>query len=110
MIVKFTTGHGQLTMFGDAATTLLKLLGHSGSIPGAILAADLPAALEMLRAGIARDGETPAPEPGAEQPVRHGADDEGRRTPVTLRMRAVPLVDLIESAIARGADLMWERS
>jgi len=24
-------------------------------------------------------------------------------------MRAVPLVDMIETAIARGSDLMWER-
>jgi len=24
-------------------------------------------------------------------------------------MRAVPLIDMIETAIARGSDLMWER-
>jgi hypothetical protein len=26
-----------------------------------------------------------------------------------LRMRAVPLLDMIEPAIARDSDLMWER-
>jgi hypothetical protein len=28
---------------------------------------------------------------------------------VTLRTRAVPLVDLLRNAIARGSDLMWDR-
>jgi len=109
MIVKFYARNGQLTMFGDAATALLKLLGHSGSIPGAILTADLPAALAQLRAGLERDGDTPAPEPGADTDRRRGEDEDARRPPVTLRMRALPLIELIEGAIARGSDLMWER-
>jgi hypothetical protein len=108
MLVRFSTRHGQLTMFGDAATALLKLLGHSATIPGAILAADLPAALASLRSGLDRHGDTPVPEPGAETaPTR---DEDTRPPPITLRTRAVPLIDLIETAIVRGADLMWERS
>ena len=95
-------------MFGDAATTLLKLLGHSATIPGAILAADLPAALASLRSGLDRHGDTPAPEPGAE-PTPPPRDEDNRPPPITLRTRAVPLIDLIETAIVRGADLMWER-
>ena len=39
MIVKFSTRAGALTMHGDAAVTLLKAMGHSGTVPGAILAA-----------------------------------------------------------------------
>jgi len=109
MIVKFFARNGQLTMFGDAATSLLKLLGHSGSIPGAILAADLPASLANLSAGLQRDGDTPAPEPGADLDTRRGDDEDARRPPVTLRTRALPLIELIEGAIARGSDLMWER-
>jgi uncharacterized protein DUF1840 len=109
MIVKFSARNGQLAMFGDAALSMLRMLGHSGSIPGAILAADLPQALQRLQAGIVRDGDTPSPEPGADAPHRAGEDEEQRRPPVTLRMRSVPLVELIEGAIARGSDLMWER-
>ena len=49
MIVKFSTSIGQLTMHGDAAVALLKGMGHSGTVPGAILAADLPDALARLQ-------------------------------------------------------------
>ena len=97
-------------MFGDAAATMLKLLGHSGSIPSAIVNADLPAALAKLKAGIERDGHMPAPEPGAKVATAEEIDADPRRAPVTLRMRARPLIELIEDAIARGGDLMWDRA
>jgi len=34
-------------MFGDAAVRLLKLMGHSGTVPGALLAADVQTALAV---------------------------------------------------------------
>ena len=109
MIVEFTTRHGRLTLLGESAVTLLQLAGHSGTVPGAILAADLPAALRELRKGLELAGDRPSPPP----PPREEAEveDEGRERepPVTLRKRAVPLIDMIETAIARGSDLMWEQ-
>jgi len=49
MLVKFTTNaYADITMFGDIALTMLKMMGHSGTVPGAILAADIPAALSRL--------------------------------------------------------------
>jgi hypothetical protein len=104
MIVKFSTRAGALTMHGDAAIALLKAMGHSGSVPGAILTADLPVALAELRQALERQASVAAPPPPP------GDDDEERERepPVTLRMRALPLVDMIETAIARGSDLMWE--
>ena len=109
MLVRFSTRYGQLTMFGDAAARLLRLLGHSGTIPSAIVSADLPAALASLKAGIEREGHSPAPEPGAQIPTAAELEADPRRAPISLRTRAVPLIELIETAIARGADLMWER-
>jgi len=44
-------------------------MGHSATVPGAILAADVPAALQRLQAGV-----TAAPQSGA------AADDNARRT------------------------------
>jgi hypothetical protein len=36
--------------------------------------------------------------------------DAAEREPtVTLRMRALPLIEMIETALARDSDLMWER-
>jgi hypothetical protein len=53
MLVTFTTkAYANITMFGDVAVTLLKMMGHSGTVPGAILAADVPAALSRLTAAI----------------------------------------------------------
>jgi hypothetical protein len=50
MIVKFSTRAGAFVMHGDAAVALLRGMGHSGTVPGAILAADLPAALAVAAA------------------------------------------------------------
>ncbi len=108
MIVKFTTQTGALTMHGDGAVTLLRAMGHSGTVPGAILAADLPAGLARLRKMLETQSDMPSPASAEAGP----ADDEERENappPVTLRMRAVPLIEMIENAIARGSDLMWER-
>jgi len=107
MIVRFSTRAGALTMHGDAAVTLLKAMGHSGTVPGAVLAADLPGALASLR-GALDSGRLAEPA----SPAGDAAEDEDaeeRVPPVTLRMRAVPLINMIETAIARGSDLMWER-
>jgi hypothetical protein len=107
MIVKFSTRAGALTMHGDAAVALLKAMGHSGTVPGAILAADLPEALANLRKVLDEQAHAPPPPPPAEGGDEN--DEREREPPVTLRMRALPLIDMIETAIARNSDLMWER-
>jgi hypothetical protein len=109
VIVKFSTKIGKLTMHGDAAVALLKGMGHTGTVPGAILAADLPAALSnlqrMLEVSGASIGSATPP------PAEDGDDDDREREPViTLRTRAVPLLDMMRTAIDRGSDLMWERA
>jgi hypothetical protein len=106
MIVKFSTRAGALTMHGDAAVTLLKAMGHSGTVPGAILTADLPAALSSLRKALEEQARVPPPP----EPATTDEDDEREREPpVSMRMRALPLIDMIGTAIARDSDLMWER-
>ena len=106
MIVKFSTRAGALTMHGDSAVALLKAMGHSGTVPGAILAADLPAALASLRKVL--DAQSEAPPPPVPESTEEDEDRE-REPPVTMRMRALPLIDMIETAVARNSDLMWER-
>ena len=42
MIVTFKTkAYADITLFGDVAVHLLKLMGHSGTVPGAIQAEDV---------------------------------------------------------------------
>ncbi|MFY9974144.1 MAG: DUF1840 domain-containing protein, partial [Chromatiaceae bacterium] len=59
MLVTFKTeAYANITMFGEVAVTLLKLMGHSGTIPGALLAEDVPTALARLKAAVAEHPET----------------------------------------------------
>ena len=112
MIVSFITGNGHLQMHGEAAVAMLRLMGHSGTVPGAILAADLRPALAALRKGLETSGDAIVPPPPP-RPASEQEEDEPHKPSieaVRLRTRAVPLIDLLERAIAGGSDLMWERA
>lgn len=102
MLVTFKTKrYANITMFGDVAVRLLQLMGHSGTVPGAITAGDVPAALAKLKQGLEDHGKEvvgPRPDP----------DDEGDKRPIDLAHRAVPLLELLESAAENEADVIWE--
>ena len=88
-------------MFGDVALKLLKMMGHSGTVPSAILAPDIPAALTRLKAAVAAEPESPLPEP------ERNANDAEPEPKVSLRQRAYPLIELLARAEKRGCDVMW---
>jgi hypothetical protein len=102
MLVSFDSKVGGFTMFGDVAVELLKMMGHSGTVPSAILAADIPAAVQRLRQAL-RNAPPPPPEP-EDANDSHGERKEPR---VSIQTRAVPLIDLLERAAKRGADVTW---
>jgi hypothetical protein len=102
MLVRFDSKVGTFTMFGDVAVELLRMMGHSGTIPSALLAADIPAALARLKPAVAR-----APAPAAAPPE---PDGQPAPPPISLRQRAYPLVDLLERAAKANADVMWDRA
>lgn len=107
--MKFSTRFGQLTMHGDVAVALLKGMGHTGTVPGAILAADLPAALANLLRMLEVAGDSTGS--AAPPPADDDDEDSREREPViVLRTRAVPLLDMMRTAIDRGSDLMWEQA
>ena len=101
MLVTFKTKrYANITMFGDVATRLLKLMGHTGTVPGALKAEDVPAALARLRAEIdEHGGEVASPPP---------RDEDDRQPTAHLAQRALPLIELMESAVSNEADVMWE--
>lgn len=97
MLVTFTTNaYADITMFGNVALTMLKMMGQSGTVPGAILAADVPAALSHLKSAI--DNTSP---PANEN---HNTDEAG----VSLSHRAIPLIDLLTAAAKADSDVMWK--
>lgn len=91
-------------MFGDVAVTLLKMAGHSGTVPSALLAGDVPAALARLKQKLASAG----PEDENKQKVRPGAEDGDAPPAVGLGLRAYPLIQLLAAAAKQGCDVMWE--
>ena len=98
MLVTFTTKtYADITMFGDVALALLKIMGHSTKVPGAILAADVPAALARLQAAMDAEKDLPP------------ADDTDDEEPVvSMTHRALPLIGLLEAAIKAEANVMWK--
>lgn len=96
-----TSAYSDITFFGDAAVSLLKLMGQSGNVPGAIMAEDLPLALSTLQEGLQRlSDEAPTEE---SIPV-----DEDEAPPIALHTRAGPLIELLEAAIASNENVMWD--
>jgi hypothetical protein len=100
MLVTFSCpAYADITMFGEVAVRLLKMMGHSGTVPSALLAEDVPTALERLQAAI--DEEKKLHEPDE---VNEDDDDE---SPVSLPHRALPLIDLLKVAAKANCNVMW---
>ena len=97
MLVTFTTqGSADITLFGDIARALLKMMGHSATVPGAILADDVPVALNRLTAAITQDK---APET---------KDHEDQEEPgISMAHRALPLINLLTAASKTNSNVMW---
>ena len=104
MLVTFKTeAYANITMFGDVAVELLKLMGHSGTVPGAVAPEDIPAALESLEAGVAASPNVHLdPTTGSEN------DDEDAGPHVSLSHRALPLIELLKAAQADNKHVMWD--
>ena len=101
MLVTFrSTAWGNVTMFGDVAVALLKMMGHSGTVPSALLARDVPAALARLKQQLASGAQ--------EEHVGTPSDDDDAEEPVGLERRAYPLIEMLSAAAAQEADVMWQ--
>ena len=102
MLVTFSCSvYADITMFGDVAVRLIKMMGHSGTVPGAILADEVQDALESLVAAVKEEKQLPNSE---------SSEDEGEREPVVaLAHRAFPLIELLEAAAKAHSNVMWEK-
>jgi hypothetical protein len=101
MLVTFSSdAYPEFTMFGDVAIRLIKMMGHSGTVPSAILAEDIPAALARLQAALASDAQSPEAPAAAE-----GEDEEPA---VSLSHRAYSLIEMLKAAIKADCNVMWD--
>ena len=101
MLVTFSCpAYADITLFGDVAIRLLKLMGHSGTVPSALAAKDVRPSLERLQAALEAVEEAPAQQEPALQD-----EDEPR---VTLHTRALPLIELLKAAARAECSVMWD--
>ena len=101
MLVVFSCdAHENITMFGDVAKRLLTMMGHSGTVPGAFLAKDVPQALSRLKISVSQmnDDEAEPQDPYA---------DEDKEPDISLAHRALPLIELLEDAANSQCNVMW---
>ena len=101
MLIKFDSEVGSFTMAGDIAVQLLKAMGHSGTVPSAILPGDIPNALARLQLAVNAS-------PGSATESSSSDDKDQKEATVSLRQRAFPLIDLLTRAAAKGAEVMWK--
>lgn len=103
MLVTFRTkAYADVVMFGDIAVRLIKMMGHSGTVPGAILGEEVALALARLNQAVDADqASTAALE------VNRAEEDEDSQA-VSLANRAWPLIELLSAAARAKCDVIWE--
>lgn len=108
MLVTFKCdAYADIILFGDIALRLLKMMGHSGTVPGAILAEDIPIALERLQRAIETGKRSASAQPEPAGDAQSGdEDDEG----VSLEYRALPLIELLTAAAKKNCNVMWQKT
>lgn len=98
MFVTFSSqAYEKISYFEIVAKQLLSLMGHSGAVPGAFKAEDVPQALSSLQQGL------------AEQKDKHSFVDDDEAE-ISLAKRAVPLISLLHAAANNDCDVLWDYS
>ncbi|MDP1603180.1 MAG: DUF1840 domain-containing protein [Legionella sp.] len=99
MLITFKSdAYENLTFFEKVARQLLLLMGHSGTVPGALKADEVAQALANLQKGIAKEGNTPSP-------AKNDANED--EPEIKLGTRAIPLINMLQAALKENCDIMW---
>lgn len=99
MLITFRSkAASNIIMYGDSAMRLLKMMGGSNAVPGSLPGKDIPKALESLKQNLAVLPAESHPDSGPPENSR----------PVSLRLRAHPLMQLLAAAAAKGCSVTWD--
>ena len=102
-MVTFTTKNfPDIVYIDEIAENLLRLMGHSGSVPGAILPEDLPGCLENFELELAKRKDF------VEQSPNDNPENDNEEPAISLRTRAKPLIELMTSAINLNHPVSWK--
>lgn len=101
MLVTFSTdSYPNITLFGADALVMLRMMGHSATVPGSFRAEDVPNALALLKSSIAASKELP--------PTGNARDED--EPGVSIAHRALPLIELLTAAVKANEYVMWDKS
>ena len=101
MLVTFKSdAYENISFFQDVALSLLSLMGHSGTIPGALIAEEVPAALEKLESRIKKGDKGVM--------TQDDEEEENNDSVISLATRAVPLINLLKAAEKKHCRVMWK--
>ena len=108
MLVTFSCkAHNDVTMFGDIAQSLIKMMEYTTDIPGAIIAEDVELALANLEKKLIVAAAKQCATQEQQQVV--DLDDEDEKEPeIGISVRAVPLIELLKAAILAKSYVMWQ--
>lgn len=97
-MVTFTTdAYADITMFGNVALAKLKMMEHAATVPGAILAADVPTYLSRLTVTIEAEKASPSAE-----------SNDAEATVVSMADRAQLLINLLTAAAKAESNVTWK--
>ncbi|HCE2448748.1 TPA: DUF1840 domain-containing protein [Vibrio parahaemolyticus] len=106
MLITFRCrSYANVTMFGDIALEMIKMMGHSGTVPGSISAQDVPDALSKLTSALSAKN---AAEENLPTDVDVDEEEEQVEPAVSLGRRAFPLIELLKSAIKEECEVIWD--
>jgi len=102
MPITFKSKHApDILMFESIAMQLIKAMGHSGTVPGAVAAEDVSAALQHLEQRLAAPDDVP-------ESRNNVQGDDDREPPVSMAHRALPLINMLKSAEKEADYILWE--
>ena len=98
MLVTFSCdAYENISYFNEVAKQLLSLMGHSGTVPGALKANEVAGALSHLQQGL---GHT-------KSELGNDNQDEEYEPDISLAKRAIPLISLLQAAVKKGCNVLW---
>ena len=104
MLITFKTkNHADVVMFGDIALQLIGMMGLLKKTPGAILTEDIQQALEKLQSSLNQINS----EKITTNSVQEVSDDNDEEPKIPLKIRALPLIDLLKNAHKNQNNVMW---
>lgn len=105
MPIIFKSRHSpNIVMLEGVALELIKLMGHSSTVPGALAAEDIPAALQRLEQAV-----TAVPGRPLQADHHDSEDNEDREPSISGAHRALPLIEMLKSAMKEDDYVIWDR-